>query len=222
MYYQLQLVIHDNTYHNTCHNTYTNTERWYWYVFNTYQYVLMRIWYVFINVFSMYCKLQISLHANTYYNTCHKTYTNTERWYWYVFNTYQHVLVCILACILPVSCICCSDTYQYGLEYVTRYWLRYIPIRSTLHANTDHYAPIQTTTCQYRPLRAYYTLEYMLSTCQTAPSPPYEPPLSVGRTTHPTIHRIRATDCRSRGGKVRQASIKRAPCIGNAFIIALH
>ena len=134
----------------------------------------MRIWYVFINVFSMYCKLQISLHANTYYNTCHNTYTNTERWYWYVFNTYQHVLVCILACILPVSCICCSDTYQYGLEYVTRYWLRYIPIRSTLHANTDHYAPIQTTTCQYRPLRAntdHYVPITPSSTCSVHARP---------------------------------------------------
>ena len=165
----------------------------------------------------MYYQLQLVIHDNTYPNTCHNTYTNTERWYWYVFNTYQHVLVCILACILPVSCICCSDTYQYGLKYVTRYWLRYIPIRSTLHANTDHYVPIQTTTCLLHPrVHVQYMQDRAVTAVRTAAFGwQYNAP-------HPSIHRIRATDCRSRGGKVRQASIKRAPCIGNAFIIALH
>ena len=129
-------------------------------------------------------------------------HTNT---YWYVF---WHVfcLYRAFAVLIPTNTDLNarpgtgSDTYQY----------------------VQHYMPIQTTTCQYRPLRAYYTLEYMLSTCQTAPSPQYEPPLWPYNAPHPSIHRIRATDCRSRGGKVRQASIKRAPCIGNAFIIALH
>ena len=89
--------------------------------------------------------------------------------YWYVF---WHVfcLYRAFAVLIPTNTDLNtwpgtgSDTYQY----------------------VQHYMPIQTTTCQYRPLRAYYTLEYMLSTCQTAPSPQYEPPLSVGRTTHPT------------------------------------
>ena len=46
--------VHTNTYHYTCGNTCSNTEWWYWYVFNTYQYVLMRIWYVCRLVLSMY------------------------------------------------------------------------------------------------------------------------------------------------------------------------
>ena len=137
---------------------------------DTYQSVLIRILHVLLAYLVCMGTFQYLIHANTYLNTCINTcpirrggigmYSIHTSTYWHVF---WHVFCLYQACDVRIPTHTgCSN----GHKYVNQYGLRYLPIRSTLHANTDHYMPIHPRVhAQYMPDRAVTVTAVRTAAC---------------------------------------------------------
>ena len=115
-------------------------------------------------------------HAIKRYRICQEsrcTCPNTERWYWYVFNTYQHVLVCILACTEHVleGVLACSILYWHVVL---------IPLLNVLvsiepvpgHVFVRVLVGFRTSNARYWQNTCQNTYQYVLVCIEYIPIPP--------------------------------------------------